>query len=228
MAKDSPFDPELVRELATLYAAFAAGKPSPLEDSPLQYADFAHWQRQWLSGEVLEEQQGYWRERLTHLPVLELPADRPRPEAPSFRGASEAFELTKSISGEVRALSQQAGETDAHGAGRELVGSTLMGALLALLVWCGLSLWPSLWMLTLWLVAAALFCGAGLYGARATRFRPSFWSNALVTLLILLCGVWVMYASDSLFQIASVIIGMFAASAAFYWAQWWWWKPLKQ
>jgi hypothetical protein len=101
----------LVRELATLYAAFGAGKPSPLEEPPLQYADFAHWQRQWLSGEILDEQQGYWRDRLARLPVLELPADRPRPETPSFRGASETFELTKSLSGEIRALSQQAGVT---------------------------------------------------------------------------------------------------------------------
>jgi amino acid adenylation domain-containing protein len=101
----------LVRELATLYAAFGAGKPSPLEDPPLQYADFAQWHRQWLSGEVLEEQQRYWRERLDRLPVLELPADRPRPETSSFRGASHAFELTKSLSGELRALSQQSGVT---------------------------------------------------------------------------------------------------------------------
>ena len=62
----------------------------------------------------------------------------------------------------------------------------------------------------------------------AAIFHPThprvLWVGRTVTLLILLCGVWVMYASDSLFQIASVIIGMFAASAAFYWAQWWWWR----
>jgi hypothetical protein len=84
------------------------------------------------------------------------------------------------------ALGQQAGETDARSAGRELVGSTLMGAPLALAVWAGLSAWPSLWMLVLWLMAAALWAGAALTGARSTRFRPSFWSNALVTALILL------------------------------------------
>ena len=69
---------------------------------------------------------------------------------------------------------------------RELVGSTLMGALIALAVWLGLSLWPSLWMLVLWLMAAALWAGSALFGARRPRFRPSFWSNALITSLILL------------------------------------------
>jgi hypothetical protein len=83
------------------------------------------------------------------------------------------------------ALGQQAGDTDARSAGRELVGSTCMGALLALALWLGLSLWPSLWMLILWLMAAALWTGAAMTGARRTRMRPSFWSNALVTALIL-------------------------------------------
>ena len=84
------------------------------------------------------------------------------------------------------ALGQQAGETDARSAGRELVGSTLMGALIALAVWLGLSLWPSLWMLMLWLMAAALWTGSAMFGARRTRLRPSFWSNALITALLLL------------------------------------------
>jgi hypothetical protein len=83
------------------------------------------------------------------------------------------------------ALGQQAGETDARSAGRELVGSTLMGALIALAAWSGLSLWPSLWMLVLWMMAAALWSGAALFGARRTRYPPSFWSNALITALIL-------------------------------------------
>ena len=83
-------------------------------------------------------------------------------------------------------LGQQAGETHAGAAGRELVGSTLMGAFIAMLAWLGLSLWPSLWMLVLWLMAAALWAGSAMFGVRRTRFRPSFWSNALVTALILL------------------------------------------
>ena len=84
------------------------------------------------------------------------------------------------------ALGQQAGENDARSAGRELVGSTLAGAALALAVWAGLSLWPNLWMLALWLSAAALWTGRRLFGLRPSRYRPSFWSNALITALILL------------------------------------------
>jgi hypothetical protein len=84
------------------------------------------------------------------------------------------------------ALGQQACETNARSAGRELVGSTLMGAALALLMWLGLSVWPSLWMLVLWLMAAGLYAGAGMFGTRRSRFSASYWSNALVTSLILL------------------------------------------
>lgn len=83
-------------------------------------------------------------------------------------------------------LAQQAGEAQAGAAGRELVGSTLMGSFIGMVVWMGLSLWPSLWMLVLWLMAAALWTGSALFGVRRTRFGPSFWSNALVTALILL------------------------------------------
>ncbi len=76
-----------VRELAALYAAFLAGKPSPLPPLTLQYADFAVWQRQWLAGEVLARQLAYWRRTLGDAPaVLELPADRPRPAVQSFAG----------------------------------------------------------------------------------------------------------------------------------------------
>ncbi|HYN19729.1 MAG TPA: condensation domain-containing protein, partial [Thermoanaerobaculia bacterium] len=80
----------LVGELAALYAAFSQGLPSPLPQLPVQYADFAHWQRQALRGEALERQLGYWREELAGAStVLELPADRPRPAAPSWRGGVE-------------------------------------------------------------------------------------------------------------------------------------------
>jgi hypothetical protein len=84
------------------------------------------------------------------------------------------------------ALGQQAGETDARSAGGELVGSTLTGAAIAAGVWTGLRIWPSLWMLTLWLVAAALWTGSATFGARRTRMPSAFWSNALVTALLLL------------------------------------------
>ncbi|HKI00340.1 MAG TPA: amino acid adenylation domain-containing protein [Thermoanaerobaculia bacterium] len=84
----------LVAELATLYGAFAAGRPSPLAEPALQYADFARWQRQWLQGEALEEQLDYWRRHLADQPgSLELPTDRPRPARRSRRGARRPVEL---------------------------------------------------------------------------------------------------------------------------------------
>src|SRR6266566_3049979 len=74
------------RELAALYEAFRAGQPDPLPPLAVQYADFAVWQREWLAGEVLEGQLAYWRDQLAGLPVLELPADRPRPPVRSSKG----------------------------------------------------------------------------------------------------------------------------------------------
>jgi len=84
------------------------------------------------------------------------------------------------------ALGQQAHSTAARSAGSELVGSTIAGALMAAAVWLGLSLWPSLWMLMLWMMAAAFWAGSRLFRVRVTRQAPTFWSNALVTMLILL------------------------------------------
>lgn len=84
------------------------------------------------------------------------------------------------------ALGQQAGETNARSAGRELVGATLMGALIGAAVWAGLSMRPNLWMLMLWLMAAALWTGSAMFGVRRTRMSPSFWSNALVTAFLVL------------------------------------------
>ncbi|MFL6203249.1 MAG: amino acid adenylation domain-containing protein, partial [Thermoanaerobaculia bacterium] len=76
-----------LREVAALYSAFLQGRTSPLPDLPMQYGDFAVWQREWLRGEVLEGQLGYWRQALAGLPgALELPADRPRPAIASHRG----------------------------------------------------------------------------------------------------------------------------------------------
>ena len=77
----------LRRELATLYQAARAGEPDPLPPLPVQYADFAVWQREWLTGEVLDGQLAYWRGQLAGLPVLDLPADRPRPPVRSTAGA---------------------------------------------------------------------------------------------------------------------------------------------
>src|SRR5262249_23745566 len=78
----------LSRELKSLYEAYHAGKPSQLPELPIQYADFAVWQREWLQGEVLEKQLAYWRERLGgDLPRLELPTDKPRPSVQTYQGA---------------------------------------------------------------------------------------------------------------------------------------------
>lgn len=99
-------------ELTTLYQAFSRGQSSPLPELPIQYADFAMWQRDWLSGEVLEEQLGYWRKKLSGaLPVLELPADRLRPAVQSHRGAAEALDLPEELSRKVQSLSNDEGAT---------------------------------------------------------------------------------------------------------------------
>ncbi|HKR13278.1 MAG TPA: amino acid adenylation domain-containing protein, partial [Pyrinomonadaceae bacterium] len=79
----------MVREVGKLYQAFSEGRESPLEELPVQYADFAHWRRNWLKGEVLDQHLAYWRKQLAgDLPVLDLPTDHPRPEVQSFRGAT--------------------------------------------------------------------------------------------------------------------------------------------
>ncbi|MEZ0306833.1 MAG: DUF2955 domain-containing protein [Ramlibacter sp.] len=83
-------------------------------------------------------------------------------------------------------LGQQAGATSARAAGKELVGSTLMGALMAAAVWAGLTLRPNLWMLMLWIVAATFWAGSRLFRIRRTSVAPSFWVNALMTMFILL------------------------------------------
>jgi amino acid adenylation domain-containing protein len=99
------------RELAALYAAFAAGQPDPLPAPPVQYADFAVWQRDWLTGEVLDGQLGYWRDQLAGLPVLELPADRPRPPVRSTAGAVVAFTIPAPTAGALRATARRSGAT---------------------------------------------------------------------------------------------------------------------
>jgi hypothetical protein len=120
------------------------------------------------------------------------------------------------------ALGQQAGETDARSAGRELVGSTLMGALIALAAWSGLSLWPSLWMLVLWMMAAALWSGSALFGARRTRYPPSYWSNALITALILFGPAIEDSASGkSVLLGAAMRASLFVGVALYAWAMVW-------
>jgi amino acid adenylation domain-containing protein len=82
-----------VPELTRLYAAALAGRLSPLPEPAVQYADYAVWQRDWLRGEVLAEQLGYWSRELAGLAPLDLPADRPRPPVPSGRGGTVSWEL---------------------------------------------------------------------------------------------------------------------------------------
>ena len=102
----------LLQELLELYKAFCAGKPSPLPDLPIQFADFAYWQRQWMRGKVAETQLAYWKKKLTGSPpILALPFDRPRPAAQSFRGAAPRMELPSSLCESLRALSRQEGVT---------------------------------------------------------------------------------------------------------------------
>jgi len=102
----------LLHELTVLYAAFARGEESPLPPLPVQYPDFAVWQRAWLSGDVLAAQIGYWRERLSGpLPVLELPLDRPRPPLQTFRGARLPLAIPAGLAERLRALSQGRGAT---------------------------------------------------------------------------------------------------------------------
>ncbi len=104
-----------VRELAALYTSLAAnlaGAPSPLAEPAVQYADWAGWQRQWLSGEVLEAQLAYWRQRLEGAPsLLELPTDRPRPAMQTLRGAQQPVRIGPALLAELNALARRQGAT---------------------------------------------------------------------------------------------------------------------
>jgi amino acid adenylation domain-containing protein/non-ribosomal peptide synthase protein (TIGR01720 family) len=100
------------RELAALYDAYRSGEPAALPEPPIQYADFAVWQRAWLQGEELERQLAYWRRQLAGAPrVLRLPADRPRPTAHSYEGATQQFTLPPALSLRLKELSRREGVT---------------------------------------------------------------------------------------------------------------------
>lgn len=99
----------LTRELAALYEAFSQGRPSPLPELPVQYADFALWQREWMQGEEMRTQLAYWKQQLGALPALQLPTDRPRPQVLSYRGRHQPVMLSKSLTEALRTLAQREG-----------------------------------------------------------------------------------------------------------------------
>ena len=102
----------LLGELRALYDTFASGNPSPLPELPIQYADFAQWQRSWMDGDVLQEQLAYWRQRLEGAPpVLELPIDQPRPPIQTSHGERRSMTLPKALSRSIKDLSQEEGAT---------------------------------------------------------------------------------------------------------------------
>ncbi|WP_392535131.1 amino acid adenylation domain-containing protein [Nostoc sp. C117] len=101
-----------IQELAALYNAYSQGEPSPLTPLPIQYADFGIWQREWLQGEVLQNQISYWQQQLKDAPVLlSLPTDRPRPAVQTFAGAIQEFALSVELSNQLTQLSQKQGCT---------------------------------------------------------------------------------------------------------------------
>src|SRR6185369_10498026 len=102
----------LLRDVAALYEALSTGARSALPDLPIQYADFAAWQQQWLQGEECRKQLSYWKEQLAGpLTVLELPTDSPRPPAPSFRGDKEWLSFPPELTSRLKELSRQQGAT---------------------------------------------------------------------------------------------------------------------
>ena len=116
----------VLRELGALYAAFVERREPTLEPVPLQYADFAVWQRSWLTGDVLARQLAYWRERLDAAPpLLELREQRPRPRQKTGIGAQESFEVDERVVAALRALSRAENAT---------LFTTLLAAFKALLV----------------------------------------------------------------------------------------------
>ncbi len=101
-----------IQELSSLYQAFGKRESSPLAELPIQYADFAVWQRQWLSGEVLKTQLNYWLSQLQGAPdLLQLPTDRPRPSVQTYQGKSHSFSLDTELTQKLQTLSRESGTT---------------------------------------------------------------------------------------------------------------------
>ncbi|HYY41158.1 MAG TPA: condensation domain-containing protein, partial [Pyrinomonadaceae bacterium] len=101
----------MIRELMTLYQSMLTGQPAALPELEVQYADYAVWQREWLQGDVLAEQLAFWKEQLAHPPVLELPTDHLRPAVQTFNGAIHLMNLSATLYGALKSLSQREGVT---------------------------------------------------------------------------------------------------------------------
>ena len=101
-----------VEELFVLYEAFASGSASPLPELPIQYADYAYWQRQWMQGEVLESELAFWKKQIGSIPpVLELPTDHPRPAVQTYLGDVRTFRIQSSLFTSLKSLGQREGST---------------------------------------------------------------------------------------------------------------------
>ena len=98
------------REMAALYASLSEGRPAPLPALPVQYGDYAAWQRAWMQGEVMERHLSYWKRQLAGAPpLLRLPTDRPRPPVQTYQGARQPFELPAAETAGLRALARDQG-----------------------------------------------------------------------------------------------------------------------
>ncbi|NEO47535.1 MAG: non-ribosomal peptide synthetase, partial [Moorea sp. SIO4A3] len=101
----------LPKELSAIYTAILEEQASPLPELPIQYADFAVWQRNYLQGETLETQLSYWKQKLEDLPQLQLPTDHPRPAVETFNGAGIPINIPAALTSKVKQLSQKQGTT---------------------------------------------------------------------------------------------------------------------
>ncbi|MFY9619963.1 MAG: condensation domain-containing protein, partial [Pyrinomonadaceae bacterium] len=102
----------LKHEVVALYAAYAQGRSSPLPELSIQYVDFAGWQKQWLQGQTLDAQLGYWKKQLAGAPAaLDLPTDRPRPAVQTQRGAQKSMWLSTDLTKALNELSRREGVT---------------------------------------------------------------------------------------------------------------------
>ncbi|MGF1489500.1 MAG: amino acid adenylation domain-containing protein, partial [Prochloraceae cyanobacterium] len=102
----------LIRELTTLYLSYSQQKPSPLPEIPVQYADYAVWQRNYLQEKILENQLNYWKQQLANIPpLLNLPTDRPRPPIQTYQGESFTIKIAPELSNKIKALAKKSGTT---------------------------------------------------------------------------------------------------------------------